>query len=338
MSRALSRWQAVLLGLVVLLGLGLTSAGLFAVGSRQWFRGAAFHVRCGFKSIQGVEVGTRVRIQGIDAGEVVGIVPPTGPGADVVLRLRLNGGLRSLVRTDAIVQIVNEGLIGGKALEISPGTAGTDSVEEDALLGSRPTAELTEVLGEVRSVLQGVRDGEGTLGRELVATLQQTQAAMQSFEKSGDAVRKLPIVRSYARDAAALLVRPDCEPVLRKVFAETDLFEPGRAILTAPGRQRLDELVPDLKGSLRHESATLVVVACADPKTTSSPALARTVTEAQSATVCTYLRNHHAVQKTGWVSWREVTPIGLGTDSYPGDKLETPRTARVEVVVFVPQK
>src|SRR5262245_32607086 len=52
-SRSLSRWQAVLLGFVVLLGLGLGGVGLFLVGSRTWFAGDSFHVRTGFKGIQG---------------------------------------------------------------------------------------------------------------------------------------------------------------------------------------------------------------------------------------------------------------------------------------------
>jgi phospholipid/cholesterol/gamma-HCH transport system substrate-binding protein len=336
--RSLSRWLAVLLGSIVLLGLGLAGLGLFAVGTRHWFPGGAFHVRCGFQNIQGVEVGTRVRIQGIDAGEVVAIQPPGIPGDEVILRLRLNGRLRPLVRSDATVQILSEGLIGGKALEINPGTEAAGPAADEAQLGSRPTTELADVLHEVKTTLQKVRDGEGTLGRELLNTLQQTRATMQSVEKSGEAVRKLPIVRSYSKDAGTYLIRPDCERV-RTVFAETDLFEPGRATLTSQGRQRLDDLVPRLKGNLRRDKAGLVVVACANPKTTADRLLARTVTEAQSTAVCTYLRDHHTIQKAGWITWRDVTALGLGTDSFPGESPEEHLPpGRIEILVFVPQK
>jgi phospholipid/cholesterol/gamma-HCH transport system substrate-binding protein len=335
-SRSLSRWQALLLGLAVLLGLGLGGAGLFAVGSHSWFRGDSFQVRCGFRSIQGVELGTRVRVQGIDAGEVVAIEPPATPGSDVVLRLRLDGGMRALVRADATVQIVSEGLIGGKVIEISPGTAAAQPIQDNALLASRPSTELTDVLDEVKTTLQGVRDGEGALGKELVATLQQTRATMDSFQKTADGVRKLPIVRGYVKDAQALLYRPGCERV-RTVFTETDLFEAGRSSLTAQGRQRLDELVPKLKGSLKHSDADLVVVACADPSGDAANALART--EAQSTAVCAYLKDHHSIQKAGWFSWREVTALGLGTSPYPGEEKDGKQPpARVEVLVFVPQK
>src|SRR5262249_16956894 len=122
MSRSLSRWQAILLGIVILLGLALTGTGLFAVGSRQWLWSDTFHVRAGFRQVRGIEVGTRVRIQGIEAGEVVAVEPPATPGSDVLVRLRLDGKLRHLIRTDATVQIVSEGMIGGKVVEIHPGS------------------------------------------------------------------------------------------------------------------------------------------------------------------------------------------------------------------------
>ena len=121
MSRSLTRLQAVVLGTVLLLGAGLAVVGLFAVGSRGWFGKDALEVRVGFREIRGVEVGTRVRIQGMDAGEVVAITAPEDPDGAVVLRLRLKGDFRRLVRADSTVQIVSEGMIGGKALEIRRG-------------------------------------------------------------------------------------------------------------------------------------------------------------------------------------------------------------------------
>ena len=76
MSRTLSRLQAVLLGLIVLTGLSLAVGGLFLIGNRGWYGADAFHVRAGFPEIRGVEVGTRVRLKGMDAGEVTAVLPP----------------------------------------------------------------------------------------------------------------------------------------------------------------------------------------------------------------------------------------------------------------------
>src|SRR6266404_1080857 len=144
MSRSLSRLQATLLALVVLTGVTLAGTGLFAIGKRHWLWSDTFHVHAGFQQIRGVEAGTCVRIQGIQAGEVDKIQPPAEPGGEVTLHLRLDGRLRGLVRKDATVQIVSEGMIGGKVVELSPGTAAADPVETNAKLASRPTAELTD--------------------------------------------------------------------------------------------------------------------------------------------------------------------------------------------------
>jgi len=118
MSRTLSRLQALVLGFLVLVGIGLAVVGLFTIGSRGWFGKNPLHVRVGFREIRGVEVGTRVRIQGIDAGEVITIVPPEAPEGPVVLRLALKDDYRQLVRAHSTVQIVSEGMLGAKVLEI----------------------------------------------------------------------------------------------------------------------------------------------------------------------------------------------------------------------------
>jgi phospholipid/cholesterol/gamma-HCH transport system substrate-binding protein len=336
MSRSLTRWQALLLGLVTLLGVGLAGAGLFAVGSRQWSGQDAFHVRAGFRDIRGVEVGTRVRVQGVDAGEVEAVNLPTAPSEPVTLRLRLSGRVRHLVRSDATVQIVSEGMIGGKVLEVSPGEAGAGPVEDDALLASRQSVELADVLAQVDGTLQGVRDGEGALGRELVGALRQTRSTMSSFQQMGEAGKKLPLLRSYITDPQALLVRPDCE-CNRTVFAEADLFEPGRAVLTESGRQRLDEITPRLNGLLQHDKSDLVVLAFADPRKAANPDAARGVSTVQSEAVCSYLKKQK-VQKAGWWTSRKVAALGLGTDLVPGEEADAKLpAARVEVRVFVPQ-
>ncbi len=172
MSRSLSSVQALVLGLVVVVAFVLAVAGLFAIGSRGWYGKDALHVRTGFPEIRGVEVGTRVRIQGIDAGEVVDIVPPDSPDGNVVLRLRLKSEFRHLVRASSTVQIVSEGMIGGKVLEIRPPTRQPDGqspdmtlAADDALLASASSAELADVLGDVGSALKGIQSGQGTLGK-----------------------------------------------------------------------------------------------------------------------------------------------------------------------------
>jgi len=343
-SRSLSRFQAVLLGLIVLSGLTLGTVGLFAVGSRQWLWSDTFHVRVGFPQVRGIEVGTRVRVKGMDAGEVAEVQVPTTPSDPVLLRLRLDSKVRHLIRADASAQIVGEGMVGSRVIEIVPGSAKADPVADNAIIASKSTPELADVLNQVDGVLHDIRNSEGTLGkllkddsayRELVQMMRQGRGTLSSIQQDADALKKMPIVRSYVRgDPHELLVRPDCERN-RQTFAEAELFEPGFATLTGQGRQKLDRLVPWLEG-LKHKGSEVVVASYADGKL--EPQLAQTLSQKQSEAVCTYLKDHHAVQKMGWFSKsRKVTPLGLGVDPPPvADKDQVP-APRIEVLVFVPR-
>ncbi|OAI48140.1 hypothetical protein AYO44_07725 [Planctomycetaceae bacterium SCGC AG-212-F19] len=342
MSRSLSRLQGILLGLVVLMAVGLAAAGLHAVGSRQWLWGDTFNVQVGFPGIRGVDVGTRVRVQGVEAGEVVQVQLPTTPGGDVRLRIRLDGKFRPLVRADASAQIINESMVGGKVVDIHPGTAGAPPVGNDAVIAARPSPELADVLGQVEGVLQEVRDGKGSLGKllkdeqlhgSLVQLAQQGRGTLAAIQQDAEAIKDLPIIRSYVKDAHKLLVRPDCE-ANRQVFAATELFDSENSVLTSAGRQQLDRLAPWLEG-LKHKNSEVVVAAYAEPALEAKWAL--TLTQKQSEAVCTYLKEHHAVQKMGWVSRRPVTAIGLGVNPPPVPPKERLPLPRVEVIVFVPQ-
>jgi phospholipid/cholesterol/gamma-HCH transport system substrate-binding protein len=389
MSGQLSRPQAVILGIVVIVSLALGLAGLFAIGSRNGLDSSAFAVRAQLDDIGGVEVGTRVRLQGIDAGEVEAIVPPSYPGDKVLLQLRVAGRLRHLVGADARVQIAPDSLLTGKIVRIIPGSSSAQPVDDGGLLASVPAVEMTDELGHAAArlnsvlakfegVLGGVQQGEGSLGqlvknqslyRELTATLAEARGAIQEFrsgegtlgklaknnevyaealsslqdvrkmvnsvKQNADAIKSLPVVRSYVVDPNKELIRPDCKRY-RKWFAEDKLFEPGRAVLTAEGKKRLDEVstwVNDAKDS----SQDVVVAAFASPSL--NPDFALALTQKQSETVMEYLKANHRVHRTGFWFWsnRSVRAIGVGNSPPPVPETENLPAARVELLVFVPQ-
>ena len=153
MLRSLSKLQATILGVVVLAGLAFAGIGIFAVGDQQLLWSDKLQVTTGFRQIRGLEVGTPVRVQGIKAGQVVAVEAPAEPGGDVIVHLRLSGRMRNLIRSDAAVQIVSEGMLGGKALEINPGTPSAQPIQEHAHLASRPTAELNDMLSQVKEAV-----------------------------------------------------------------------------------------------------------------------------------------------------------------------------------------
>src|SRR5262249_40230395 len=243
---------------------------------------------------------------------------------------RIKGKHKNAVKRDSVVVIVNEGMLGGKVVEIrpplrKPGQPAPDTrpAPEGALLASGQSAELTDVLGSVGETLAGLKNGEGTLGKlakdpeayeALVGLLKSSHQAveqgkdtMSTIQRDADALKRVPLLGRYVEDPQTLLVRGNMERN-RKTFAEEELFEPGRAVLTARGREKLDDIGPWLTG-LKHKGSDVVVVSYADRKK-ADPKAALTLTRQQSQAVVDYLKKQHAVQKMGWLSSRKVTPLG----------------------------
>jgi phospholipid/cholesterol/gamma-HCH transport system substrate-binding protein len=375
-----------------------------------------------FPDVGGVEKGTRVRIQGMDAGEIEEIIPPENPGDKVKLKLRIAGKLRHLVRADAKVQIGSDNLFAGKIVRVLPGSANARLVEDhgevqadvqpdvlesiadsagklnkllvevdgamqsfrkndgsvtedlinatkklNVVLAKADAAldgiekgqgtlgklvkdeklynELTETVAEVKSAMRDVKNGEGTLGKlaksneayvEAVASLQDLRRMVNSVKANSDAIKALPVVRSYVVDYNKELIRPECKRY-RKWYAESDLFEPGKAVLTAGGKKKLADGA-DWLNKQKIEGAEVMIVSFAEPSQNAE--FAQTVTQKQSEVVLEYLRSKHEVHRTGWWWWstRPTRALGCGTTPSPMPETEKLPAARIELIVFAPGK
>jgi phospholipid/cholesterol/gamma-HCH transport system substrate-binding protein len=421
-SRQLSRFQASFLGVLVIATLALGGSALIALGDRAGWGSDSIRVVVGFPDVGGVEKGTRVRIQGMDAGEIEEIIPPENPGDKVKLKLRIAGKFRHLVRADAKVQIGSDNLLAGKNIRVLPGSVSFPLVEDngelqadiqpDVLEGIAQAAgklskllvevdgamqsfrkndgsvtedlinatkklnvilakadaaldsiekgngtlgklvkdeklynELTETVAEVKLAMKDVKNGEGTLGKlvksneayaEAVASLQDVRRMVKSVQQNSDAIKALPVVRSYVVDYNKELIRPECKRFC-KWYAEVDLFEPGKAVLTAAGKKKLAEGGAWLNQQ-KYEGAEVMIVAFADPS--QKPDFAQTVTQKQSEVALEYLRSQHEVHRTGWWWWstRPTRALGCGVTPSPLPETEKMPAARIELIVFAPGK
>jgi phospholipid/cholesterol/gamma-HCH transport system substrate-binding protein len=358
MTTPLSRMQTVILGAVVLIGLVLGSIGIFAVGDSQGLWRDRVQVWAKFTQVSGIDLGTRVRIKGINAGQVETIQQPTDRGSDVLVCLSVERRLFPLLGSDARAEILSEGLIGGKVIELEPGTTGTleagtviagqpdqmmaklrdlanrsnELVDEFHTLAKQASMTMTETQGLVRDI----RLGEGTMGRELVGSLRQIQSTSESVGHGFDAMKHVPFVGKYVDAPTRLLVRPS---FARHAFVidEKELFEPGRSYLTTAGKARLDTLAAkDLERFSKTTGSELVVVAYAAPPLDERSA--QILTDEQAEAVKAYLVEQHKINRLSWWTGRNVTPLGMGIRPPPtagavGSGLPS---RRIEIIVFVP--
>src|SRR4051812_36218795 len=99
MSHEISRSRALLNAVLALAVIAVGGFGATRVAQRHWRWQKPFSARVELAQVGGLELGGRVRVQGMDAGVVESIVPPARPGGPVVLVLRIDDRLRHLVRS-----------------------------------------------------------------------------------------------------------------------------------------------------------------------------------------------------------------------------------------------
>ncbi len=122
------------------------------------------------------------------------------------------------------------------------------------------------------------------------------------------------------------------------MLAESDLFEPGRAVLTATGRQRLDTIAAGFKRLKRPPSASFVIAAFTDRGPGGDEDLGRILTQEQAEAVKTYLTARHKIQSNGWfTSARKVAAVGFGSRAPHVPTAASQPARRVEIIVFTPQ-
>lgn len=374
MLREIGRWRALANAGFVVAILALAGFGTAQVASRQWRLQKTFALHVDFASIGGVNVGQRVRLQGIDAGVVEHAIPPRAPGEPVHLVLRVDERLRPLIRSDAVARIVTEGVVGAKVVEIAPGRPDAPPLDAAATIRSERPLEMSEFLQEARAslgrldavaaaaeqglheintIVASIRKGEGSLGKfvrddeaydRILSLSSHGERTLRDAEDNLEALKRTWPLSRYFNDRSffdqdRLLYHPGAERDSR-VVRESDLFEPGRAVLTAGGRRKLDSVAAWFQ-SVRRPGSEVVIAAFTDGQGDAD--LARILTQEQAEAVRNYLVSKHAIQSTGWFSSRKIAAVGFGdqppraaTGAGAGVARDQP-PRRVEIILFTPQ-
>ncbi len=292
-----------------------------------------------------------VQTKGILGISVIDVKPGTsaaGPLGDVAIQAKPTPDLAEVTaklhavagRVDSILKEVEEGK------GTLPMLLRDDTVYRDLKDTSARTKKLVENLDQsvtglrsdaqstLKKVDAGVEAVHGELD-ELKGLMRTGQEAVSAIKQDAEAIKAMPIVRSYVEDNVAALVRPTFDKD-RVIYVPNDFFEPGTAILHDSGRHKLNECAAWLNG--QHQKGSEIVVATfADPKDrTQTSASARTLTKKQSEAMVEYFKGQ-GVHKMGYVTRRKLTPVGNGQDPSPVVEKDPLPAGRIEVILFVPR-
>lgn len=143
----------VVVGIFVFTAMTLFTAGLFLIGDQHkaFRRHIEFYTE--FADLNGVAKGAKVRVAGMDAGQVLDIQIPQQPSRKFRLKLQVEDKVRGLIRSDSLVTIESAGVVGDKFLLIRQGSNQASPAIPNSTLNSKEPFEMGELLERASGLL-----------------------------------------------------------------------------------------------------------------------------------------------------------------------------------------
>lgn len=184
-------------GVFVLGGALLFAIGLFMVGNRRNLFQDQFDVRADFGKISGLTKGAKVRVAGMDAGEITGIVIPSGPSGRFGVVMRVREDLHQLVRVDSVATVQNDGLVGNKFVQIDVGTEAAPPAPNGSVIRSQDPYELADLIQQASNTVK-VLDAtvvqlRGDLQETLGSIADTANEATALIDDLGDDIRAITV-------------------------------------------------------------------------------------------------------------------------------------------------
>jgi phospholipid/cholesterol/gamma-HCH transport system substrate-binding protein len=192
----------VSVGVFVVGGLFLFGAGMFLIGDRRQAFGQHVEYYSEFVNLAGLANGSKVRVGGMDAGEVLAIGVPDSPSARFRVLWRIGTNLRGLVRADSIVTIETEGVVGGTYLSVRPGSPNSPQSSPLATIPSKEPLELSELLTRGTSLMSDAQAMLKQVGGKLGGTLDTVNTTVSN-------VNDIAVGLKQGRGAAGMLLRDE---------------------------------------------------------------------------------------------------------------------------------
>jgi len=172
-KKALS-WTELRVGLVVIASLvilAVTTLYIGSTGGTPW--AATYHVKALMSDVNGLKEGAPVRVGGVEVGTVTNVDFAADASGMVEVDLRLDRRVKPRITTESTVTLGAVGLLGEKAVDITPASKGVP-IEDGGLLAGVAEDPFKGLLSDasdstthLRKILSRMDAGEGTIGKAL---------------------------------------------------------------------------------------------------------------------------------------------------------------------------
>lgn len=210
-------WEQLRVGVVLLVALAILVVAVVRLGAASNLFSSRYTLVAFLANANGLRVGASVMVAGTLAGTVESIdfLPvDRDTTRSLVLTFALDEANQAQVRANSIARVRTVGLLGDKVIDITPGTAQYQVLQEgdtiateqaldvDAVLvqASGAVDDLIALTTDLRTITGGLARGEGTAGQlltnralydELVGTLERTNTLVARLQNPNGTVGRL---------------------------------------------------------------------------------------------------------------------------------------------------
>jgi phospholipid/cholesterol/gamma-HCH transport system substrate-binding protein len=172
-KKALS-WTELRVGVVVIASLVILAFTILYIGSTggsPW--AATYHVKALMSDVNGLKEGAPVRLGGVEVGTVTKVDFAPDASGMVEVEMRLDRRVKPRITTQSTVTLGALGLLGEKAVDITPSSKGVP-IEDGGLLAGVAEDPFKGLLSDasdstthLKKILSRMDAGEGTIGKAL---------------------------------------------------------------------------------------------------------------------------------------------------------------------------
>lgn len=216
-------------GLLFVVAIAMVAAFAWYLGVLNPFA-TANTVQLGYNFAGGIEVGSKVRVMGIEVGKVQhiefdpGLKMSTGEEVKLKVTISISKDAWQTVRQDSRFFINLAGVIGEKYIEVSPGSSASPALEPGMLLRGEDPPRIDQLIsqsyGLAGKILQMVEKNEGSITdtidkmNNLVSNLNKTLTLLEKTSKNEKFVRIVDNLATISSDLTIVTAKfrgPDAE-------------------------------------------------------------------------------------------------------------------------------
>jgi phospholipid/cholesterol/gamma-HCH transport system substrate-binding protein len=171
-------------GLLVIASFLLLALAIFVIGGQSGLLESKYTITALFPTANGLRNGAEVWLEGVTIGNVSSVAINNSPDPDesVAVEMRLVQRYQDSIRSDSIVAINTQGLLGDKIVDISRGTTAGSVIPDGGTIQGTDAGDIREIItgtndfianldilsDQIVRMAERVDRGEGTLGKFLI--------------------------------------------------------------------------------------------------------------------------------------------------------------------------